>query len=227
MADYYAFCDQDDIWDEDKLQVAVDTLDCYDKNLPLLYHCAHRAINKDDKIIYKCSHKKYSTPPKELALTDVFTVNRTYGNTCVFNSVARNYFLKYEMGEIRFHDWTINIICSALGRVIFDNTPHISYRLHEANCFGPTNLNLITIKKFLKYLKNYEFNNTRLKEMQLLKKRLYEYLPQNNKEFVDLLCNYKNDKKAKKALLKYKPYFSHKHLFIKIYNKFLIRTKKL
>lgn len=35
-ADYYAFCDQDDVWDSDKLFIAVNLLSQYDDKLPLL-----------------------------------------------------------------------------------------------------------------------------------------------------------------------------------------------
>ena len=35
--DYYALCDQDDVWFKDKLEVAINTLEKENKNIPLLY----------------------------------------------------------------------------------------------------------------------------------------------------------------------------------------------
>ena len=48
-ADYYALCDQDDVWFEDKLQVAVNTLEAIRPNdIPLLY-CSRFTLT-DEKL---------------------------------------------------------------------------------------------------------------------------------------------------------------------------------
>ena len=112
----------------------------------------------------KIGMKHYRFFP-EYAFEELFSMNFTYGCTCVFNAKAREYYLRYEIGEIRFHDWTINVICTGLGSVWFDPVPHMSYRLHESNCFGPVSLSKKSIQRFKKYWKNYEMNNTRLKEL--------------------------------------------------------------
>ena len=51
-ADYYAFCDQDDIWLEHKLEQAVDWFETYGTpELPQLYHCAYQVIDRESKVV--------------------------------------------------------------------------------------------------------------------------------------------------------------------------------
>ena len=37
--DYFAFCDQDDVWDEDKLKIGVEKLELNQDGKPALYYC--------------------------------------------------------------------------------------------------------------------------------------------------------------------------------------------
>ena len=55
IADYYAFCDQDDIWDKDKLDVAVKEMNKYDESNGILYCCGSRLV--DSNLNYICDHK--------------------------------------------------------------------------------------------------------------------------------------------------------------------------
>ena len=182
--DYYAFCDQDDEWDPDKLAAACSVLDGADASRPALCFGRYRVIDRNGKVKQKKGLKFYRFFP-EYAFEELFSMNFTYGCTCVFNAKAREYYLRYEIGEIRFHDWTINVICTGLGSVYFDPQPHMSYRLHESNCFGPISLSKKALRRFRNYWKNYEMNNTRLKEMLLFKKHFYGELTDERREFVD------------------------------------------
>ena len=51
QADYYAFCDQDDIWDKDKLYVAISLLAKEDPSLPLLYYSNLRIVDENNVFI--------------------------------------------------------------------------------------------------------------------------------------------------------------------------------
>ena len=45
-ADYFAFCDQDDVWDEDKLEVAINQLKEHD-DVPALYFSDARVVDSE------------------------------------------------------------------------------------------------------------------------------------------------------------------------------------
>ena len=51
QADYFAFCDQDDLWDADKLAIAIGWLESISNKVPALYCTRTRLIDEDDKPI--------------------------------------------------------------------------------------------------------------------------------------------------------------------------------
>ena len=220
--DYYAFCDQDDVWDDDKLISAVKMLEAEDNSIPLLYYSALKVVNKDLKL-KQVSHKGYSIG--EHPFEEAFMLSFTYGCTTVINKVAREKFLKYDVNTLYSHDNNMNMICSALGKTIFDSTPHINYRQHGNNCFGyPSSVKAI-IKTLRQYVK-YEKHNLRSIEMQKIKDLFYNELTPEKQNFCNLILNYRNSKADKKALLNYKPYKSKQKL-INFYIRYLIKTNKL
>lgn len=222
QSDYYAFCDQDDVWDDDKLISAVNMLEKEDNTLPILYYSALKVVNKNLKL-KQVSHKGYKIG--EYPFEEAFMLSFTYGCTTVFNNVAREKFLKYDYQTVYSHDNNMNMICSALGKTVFDSTPHINYRQHGNNCFGyPSSLRAII--KTIKWYFKYEAKNLRSKEMQKIKDLFYDELSSHNKQFCDLVLNYRNSKQDKKALLNYKPYKSNKKM-INFYIRHLIKHEKL
>ena len=221
LSDYYAFCDQDDVWDDDKLITAVNMLERENNSIPLLYFSALRVVNKNLKV-KSVTHKKFiiSEYPFEQALT----LNPVYGCAAVFNNALREKFLEYQEFE-HSHDNNLNVLASALGKVVFDKTPHFSYRQHGNNCFGyPSSLK--SMIKNIKWYFKYEVHNIRLKEMTKIKEKFYTELSEHNKHFCDLVLNYRNSKQDKKALLNYKPYKTDSKL-TNFYIRHLIKHEKL
>lgn len=53
--DYYAFCDQDDYWKEDKLYKAIERLEHFDDK-PALYHCELEIVDENFGFLRKWRH---------------------------------------------------------------------------------------------------------------------------------------------------------------------------
>lgn len=132
-ADYFAFSDQDDIWDADKLRVAMDALAELGSELPALYCSRTRIVDAEGNAIGMSPLFK-RTPSFRNALVQ----SLAGGNTMVINRAARE--LLAEAGQdVRFiaHDWWAYLIISGCGgRVIYDRNPHIGYRQHGGNAIG-------------------------------------------------------------------------------------------
>lgn len=130
--DYYAFSDQDDEWDNDKLEIAVRRLQEEDGSIPLLYGSTTRVVDGDGKFI-RVSQKE----EKPITFYNAIIQNFMAGNTQVFNENLAKYFReKLDYQSIYVHDsFVLNtaIIC---GKAIFDNEPHMNYRQHENNQIG-------------------------------------------------------------------------------------------
>ena len=161
--DYYAFCDQDDVWDSDKLKIAIDALEKYNIDSPNLYFSNLRMVDEELNYI-----RDFYTPnevfvDKSKSLIQIFT----YGCTCVFNRKALEYYCNVE--NKTFHDNWVYVICSYLGNVVYDPVAHIQYRQHSNNLSGHQEKGVsLTIKRIKRLFKGNLGNNFEIMAQQLL-----------------------------------------------------------
>jgi len=132
-ADYYAYADQDDIWEADKLAKAVSWLKTIPGDVPGLYCSRTRLVDANNNEIGLSP--LFCKPP---SFANALTQNIAGGNTMVFNSAARA--LLKEVGEkntIITHDWLAYMVITGCGgRVFYDKEPSLRYRQHEGNLVG-------------------------------------------------------------------------------------------
>lgn len=124
--DFYAFADQDDVWDEDKIYVAISRLEIYD--CPAIYSGNTRLVDKELNLI-KCETLNPLT-----TLGSAIVKNYVTGCTTVFNHELMSRLKEYKPQYAPFHDWWVNLVCLSVGGVsIYDFKPHINYRQHDNN----------------------------------------------------------------------------------------------
>lgn len=188
--DYFAFCDQDDVWDKDKLQIAYNYLK--DVEQPALYYSGQRLVN--DKLEFIESHKlnKYRTPQTRFVLSDFA------GCTGVFNRALLEEVVKFEPEYMLMHDTWILRVCLCLGGKIFvDSEPHMSYRQHSGNTLGLGHNVKATIKQVKQYMNEYQIEKL---TNELVRGYGNRMIPEY-KELSTWICNYRSNKKFKKNLL--------------------------
>jgi glycosyltransferase involved in cell wall biosynthesis len=131
--DYYAFCDQDDVWEADKLSRAIDGLEQVAPGIPALYGSRTRLIDKDgNEIGFSPLFRK--KPEFRSALVQSIAG----GNTMVFNKIARELvaFCGADL-DVPSHDWWLYQVVSACGgQVRYDAYPSVRYRQHAHNVIG-------------------------------------------------------------------------------------------
>lgn len=131
---YYAFCDQDDVWKPEKLQVAIRYLESDSSKIlfPRVY-CS-RTIYVDEVL-------------NSIGVSPLFTYPRSFrnalvqsiagGNTMVFNGAVKNIFVKTGIKTVPSHDWWTYLLISGVGgEIFFDNKPRILYRQHRNSIVG-------------------------------------------------------------------------------------------
>lgn len=132
-ADFYAFADQDDIWEADKLQRAVGRLRVIPKAQPSLYCSRTRLVDAGNRDIG--FSPLFRKPP---GFANALVQNIGGGNTMVFNHAAR--LLLCEAGadvSVVTHDWWTYLVVSGCGgAVIYDSYPSLRYRQHNGNLIG-------------------------------------------------------------------------------------------
>lgn len=131
---YFAFCDQDDVWNKEKLAVAVSYLQSLPDPVerPAVYGSATIVVDDHLNVLGK-SHTTCPVPSFKNALVQ----NIAGGNTIVLNKKMRELLLKIGNVETVSHDWWIYLICTGVGGTFyFDEKPEILYRQHTHNLIG-------------------------------------------------------------------------------------------
>ena len=197
-ADYYAFSDQDDVWDPDKLLCAVRMLEDLDPDKPAMYHANLRIVDRELNY-YRPAHARiHQSTNRYSALIEPLAT----GCTMVFNRPLVELANRAAPKDIVLHDSWLCLLCSLFGTVVYDFTPHISYRQHGGNVVG-TYLQRSTAKHLLKRVRRL-FDRDMQPRWQNAVRLLDNYgdlLSPLDREKVEELANYKRDLKSRCRLL--------------------------
>ena len=206
-ADYYALCDQDDVWFEDKLERAVDLLDKEDKSIPLLYCSKYTLTDKDLNPIDSNVSELYNYSDFPHALL----YHTAPGCTFVFNDNARKQILKYDVNKeyCIIHDAIIHKVISMFGKMVLDKTSHMYYRQHGDNQIG---MNANTVKTFVGRISRFLFGNIKHYRSDTAKSLLKVYgdeCDEEKRELLKIVADYMNDKKLKNELINRECFKTH------------------
>ena len=132
-ADYFAYSDQDDIWDADKLERAVAWLKSVPVCTPAVYCSRTRLVDSENHEIGLST--LFSRAP---SFANALMQNIGGGNTMVFDK-ATHALLKSAGPDVDVatHDWwTYLVVTGCGGLVYYDPHPTLRYRQHDGNLVG-------------------------------------------------------------------------------------------
>lgn len=131
-ADFYAFCDQDDLWHSDRLERALEWLEQIPAGQPALYCGRTHLIDRQAR--HLGLSPLFTRPP---TFSNALVQSLAGGNTMLFNRAARALLAEAGRLPIVSHDWWAYMLVSgAGGQVRYDASPSIDYRQHDANLIG-------------------------------------------------------------------------------------------
>jgi len=135
-ADYYAFADQDDIWDSDKLEKAIAWGAGIDPTKPHVYAGRTRIVDITGKPIGLSP--LFAKPP---SFRNALVQSIAGGNTMVINKVTQDLLAQAarNTGFISHDWWVYQVVTGAGGIFHYEPTPSISYRQHGKNLTGANN----------------------------------------------------------------------------------------
>lgn len=176
-SDLYAFCDQDDVWLEEKLERAVKWHAQEQSNIVRLYCSRTQFVDEQLKPI-GLSPGIQRAP----SIGNALVQNIASGNTMVFNMAVLKGMQKVLPENSVWHDWTTYLVATALGGVVhFQESPSLLYRQHANNVVGSNNslnqlVRSITLSIRGRYQCRINKNLHALKDMGL----------QENNKFIEL-----------------------------------------
>ncbi|MBS1028440.1 glycosyltransferase [Gluconobacter albidus] len=135
---YVAFADQDDIWEPQKLEWAMnatqDAANHHPVGTPLLY-CARQYLTNADLVIFQKSPPLRHKPDFPASLTQ----NIATGHTVLLNAAAHRLLRNNPPPPSILHDWWAYLLTAAAGGdIIFDTRCVSYYRQHAHNTVGAT-----------------------------------------------------------------------------------------
>ena len=128
-ADYVAFCDQDDVWLERKIEAAVRRLK--KETGPALY-CSNKILVDRQLCRLKKQDRKQLTPGFGNAVVECICT----GCTAVMNRELAAILAEKAPEHAILHDWWAYLAATYTGKVIFDRHAYILYRQHGKNVVG-------------------------------------------------------------------------------------------
>ncbi|WP_313033248.1 glycosyltransferase family 2 protein [Massilia alkalitolerans] len=152
-ADYLMFCDQDDVWEKDKVEKSLRQLKLLEadqgRDAPCLVFTDLQVVDGSLNSIsesfwqHQRLHPSVALNWKQLAAQNVVT-----GCTMLFNRAVKNFYAPYVNLPL-FHDHMIAIVCARFGRVAWISDRTMKYRQHGANVAGALRFNLsYVVQKF-------------------------------------------------------------------------------
>jgi len=170
--DFTAFCDQDDIWHENKISALISIAE--DTGCGLVYSDAV-VIDRDGNVIHSSLRKSQNIEFVDQSFQSFYFYNCVTGCTSLARKNVIINFLPFPDGII-VHDWWIAFCFARIDRIRYTHEKLIRYRLHNTNQVG---INRVSYKKIFKSFLLGIMNPTRVlkhkKHLRLWQKRYLDY----------------------------------------------------
>lgn len=148
-ADYLMFCDQDDVWLPEKVEMTYrqmkKTESLYGDKKPLLVFSDLSVVNENLDLIADRMSVYQKLDPDHIKPKDVMIQNVITGCTVMINRVLAEFARKTNNTEkIIMHDWWCALLAACFGVVSYVDKPLVLYRQHGGNSVGAKNLNSLS-----------------------------------------------------------------------------------
>ncbi len=220
-ADYFMFCDQDDVWNQDKVKLTLQKM--YEmeklyKNTPILVHTDLEVVDENLHTINPSFMKLQNLHEKKNRLNNLLIQNTITGCTAMINRDLAKLCLPMSSNAI-VHDWWVGLVASYFGKIGYVDDSTIKYRQHTSNTIGAKGFDIGFVLKSISKKVSLGGNISQSKGFfQQFKNELDEDTIEMLQEFISLEQKTWWQKRA--ILLKYKlfkqGFIRNTGLFLKI-----------
>ncbi|MAN35595.1 MAG: hypothetical protein CMF89_04320 [Candidatus Marinimicrobia bacterium] len=177
--DYYAFCDQDDIWLHNHIERGINFLKSSNNNLASMYCSRTILIDENGNKIGKSIFFK-----KKLSFKNALVQSIAGANTMIFNNAAAKCFDSIKTDrKVISHDWLLyQLISGSNGIIKYSKNASVLYRQHSKNLIG-SNIGFKNKIKRLKKLFAGEINKYNRSSLEHLSD--FKSLSEKNRHILD------------------------------------------
>lgn len=185
---YIAFCDQDDIWLDNKLELQMNKMMEIERDngdIPIIVFSDSMLINVNGDIIFDSFWRYQKIDPRETSFISLLLENCVQGTATLFNAKARE--LGYPIPkEAIMHDWWLALVCSFGGIVSYIENKTVLYRQTGRNFVGANRRGVY--RTIVKILSNFQGWFNKLDKLAAAMKRqayVFNKTIINNDNFVN------------------------------------------
>ena len=182
--DYFGFADQDDFWLPNKVQRGIIKLEKVNSQIPTVYSTQITVVDENLKKIDNSKGKVAIM----VSFGNSLLENIVTGCTAIFNKAMLMELRKVRFENVReglfLHDWTLYMIASSYGRLIYDKKSYILYRQHDSNVLGAERGKISKIVRKLKLFMKYKSSDLITKNIRAFYKVYGEKLNENEQYFI-------------------------------------------
>ena len=181
---YVAFCDQDDIWEKDKI---TSQLNFVHGTIPIMSFCSRKYVDEIGNEIGR-SKVLRNSPSFENACFE----NIAPGNTTLLNNSAIKLINSLKNPPINHYDSWIYLLISTFGKVYYSPLHLVRYRLHSANSVGLRNT---SYRDSIQGIKNF------LIQQEFLVEKKFEFLSPSQQTYLGQISSFVKESSLRRKIV--------------------------
>ncbi|TAH67600.1 MAG: glycosyltransferase family 2 protein [Anaerolineaceae bacterium] len=140
-SEYIMLCDQDDVWNMDKIARTIKRVKQmevqFGKELPIAVFTDAYVVDDKLNVIHESFFKSSRLNPRLIDLPHLLMENKIIGCTLMINQAVRRILQSNPLPKrARFHDGWLGLIAASAGKIGFIKDPTLLYRQHSSNLVG-------------------------------------------------------------------------------------------
>lgn len=210
-SEYIALCDQDDIWELNKIELSFNEIKKLNQNLPSIVFTDLKMIDAQGSLIGDSFWKIQGYNPKETKFSDLLISNVVTGCTIMMNGKMKEEIEKMP-NKVIMHDYWIALIAFSLGCYKIIDHKTIKFRVHVESVTDKSKISIferikLLIGVFTGSQTDYKCENILQAEyfFNIYKERLSK---ENSREILRFLSLKNKSTLMKKFYVGYLKYFS-------------------
>lgn len=175
------FCDQDDIWFQDKIEKMMKRGELLKEDIPGVVYSRANYWNPERGVM------GHTWPRYPVGLAQFLTQKAAVqGSAALINGKMRETMLSYE-GPMVMHDHLLGLIANSFGRVEMMDEILMNYRQHDANVTGNSDETKKGIQWYLTKLRNYRpvMDRKTLDSTRSFYERFYDFIPEDRRHIFE------------------------------------------
>ncbi len=190
-AEYIMFCDQDDLWKENKVEITLKRMLEVEKKLnqPILVHTDLEIVDRELNTISDSMFDFQNLNKHYVSINQLLVQNNVTGCTVMINKKLKELAEPIPTERITMHDWWLALVAAAFGRIEFVDEATIKYRQHGNNDVGAKKYTEQIIKKTKAIDKMYDVVSDNFVQAKTFFDRYRSTLDNHDREVVSQYIN--------------------------------------